>query len=108
MPDYENDPSFQRAPTDSELLMSMSFCQLIERTQNVELEKSLSEGKSLRDLVREGQLLSEQQLESVQVGTRLVNAGLITMAQLCIALYDERTIGMRMTESLRERGWMPQ
>jgi hypothetical protein len=104
---YEDNPRFKRTPTDVELLKSLKYCGVVDQDKMTQLEKLLEMGESLRAILRKSDLLSEQQLESQELGTRFVNADLISMPEFVIAMYDERTQGIRLRDSLQERGLMP-
>ena len=46
------------------------------------------------------------ELASLRLAENLLSSGKITMAQFQVAMYDERTSGLRMAESLQVRGWL--
>lgn len=50
--------------------------------------------------------VTPQEMASIKLGESLLNASKITMAQFQVAIYDERTSGLRMAESLQVRGWL--
>lgn len=50
--------------------------------------------------------VSRTELASLRLAENLLSAGKITMAQFAVAMYDERTSGLRMAESLQVRGWL--
>ncbi|MBX9686599.1 MAG: hypothetical protein K2X27_07845 [Candidatus Obscuribacterales bacterium] len=49
---------------------------------------------------------TKQELSSLKLAQDLLASGKITMAQFQVAMYDERTSGLRMAESLQVRGWL--
>lgn len=58
------------------------------------------------DLVLSAGYVTEQEMKSLQLAEFLLSQGKITMAQFAVAMYDERTQGVRMAESLQVRGWL--
>lgn len=50
--------------------------------------------------------VSPHELASIKLGESLLHEGKITLAQFQVAIYDERTSGLRMAESLQVRGWL--
>lgn len=60
----------------------------------------------LIDLVLQAGYVTEPELKSLQLAEYLLSQNKITMGQFCVAMYDERTTGIRMAESLQVRGWL--
>jgi hypothetical protein len=104
---YKTDPNFMREPTDQELFDTLKHVQYIDAEQENQLNQQLSTGASLRASLLAKKLVTEEELESIDFGVRLLNAAVLNRPQLAIALYDERTMGVRAEESLRVRGWLP-
>lgn len=50
--------------------------------------------------------LTKNEIASLHLAQDLLSSGKITMAQFQVAMYDERTSGLRMAESLQVRGWL--
>jgi hypothetical protein len=60
----------------------------------------------ITDLVLSAGYVTEQEMKSLQLAEFLLSQGRITMPQFAVAMYDERTQGVRMAESLQVRGWL--
>ncbi len=60
----------------------------------------------IEDLILSAGYVSESELKSLQLAEYLFKQGKITMPQFMVAMYDERTRGIRMAESLQSRGWL--
>jgi len=60
----------------------------------------------LQELVLSAGYVTDQELKSLQLAEYLLSQGKISMAQFAVAMYDERTTGIRMAESLQVRGWL--
>jgi hypothetical protein len=45
-------------------------------------------------------------MKSLQLAEQLISQDKISMAQFAVAMYDERTQGVKMAESLQVRGWL--
>jgi hypothetical protein len=58
------------------------------------------------ELVLSAGYVTDLELKSLQLAEFLLNQGKITMPQFVVAMYDERTQGIRMAESLQIRGWL--
>ncbi len=61
----------------------------------------------LERLVLDSGYVTQQEMNSLKLAEMLLDQGKITMAQFQVAIYDERTSGIRMAESLQVRGWLP-
>ncbi len=61
----------------------------------------------LERLVLDSGYVTQQEMNSLKLAEMLLEQGKITMAQFQVAIYDERTSGIRMAESLQVRGWLP-
>lgn len=60
----------------------------------------------VKDLILGAGYVNEKEMKSLQLAEYLVTQGTITLAQFAVAMYDERTQGTRMAESLQNRGWL--
>ena len=58
------------------------------------------------DLVLSAGYVTESEMKSLQLAEFLLSQGKIDIGQFCVAMYDERTTGVRMAESLQVRGWL--
>ncbi len=58
------------------------------------------------ELVLSAGYVTDLELKSLQLAEFLLDRGQITMPQFIVAMYDERTQGIRMAESLQIRGWL--
>jgi hypothetical protein len=58
-------------------------------------------------LVLDSGYVTQQEMNSLKLAEHLLEQGKINMAQFQVAIYDERTSGIRMAESLQVRGWLP-
>ncbi len=60
----------------------------------------------IEDLILSAGYVTESELKSLQLAEYLFREGKITMPQFMVAMYDERHRGIRMAESLQDRGWL--
>lgn len=60
----------------------------------------------VHELVLRAGYVTDLELKSLQLAEYLLSQGKITMHQFAVAMYDERTQGIRMAESLQIRGWL--
>lgn len=60
----------------------------------------------IEDLILSAGYVTELELKSLQLAEYLFREGKITMPQFLVAMYDERNRGIRMAESLQDRGWL--
>lgn len=60
----------------------------------------------LTELVMQAGYVTEPEMRSLELAEYLLTQGKITMGQFSVAMYDERTTGIRMAESLQVRGWL--
>jgi hypothetical protein len=58
------------------------------------------------DLVLSAGYVTDGEMKSLQLGEFLLGQGKIDIGQFCVAMYDERTTGVKMAESLQVRGWL--
>ena len=60
----------------------------------------------IAELILNAGYVTDQEMLSLQLAETLLAQGKITVGQFCVAMYDERTTGVRMAESLQVRGWL--
>jgi hypothetical protein len=60
----------------------------------------------VQELVLMAGYVTDAQLKSLQLAEVLLSQGKISMAQFAVAMYDEMNEGVRMAESLQNRGWL--
>ena len=60
----------------------------------------------LVELILSAGYVTSQEMKSLQLAEQLLSQNKITMAQFAVAMYDERTQGVKMAESLQVRGWL--
>jgi hypothetical protein len=58
------------------------------------------------ELVLSAGYVTSAEMKSLQLAEHLLSQEKITMAQFAVAMYDERTQGVKMAESLQVRGWL--
>lgn len=58
------------------------------------------------ELILSAGYVTDLEMKSIQLAEYLMSQGKITMPQFAVAMYDERTGGVRMAESLQIRGWL--
>jgi len=75
--------------------------------QAIMAQKKVDPGAPVEQLILNSGYVSIQELNSLKLAEKLLNEKKITMAQFQVAIYDERTAGIRMAESLQVRGWLP-
>lgn len=61
---------------------------------------------SVIDLISQAGYVNDAEVQSLQLAEDLLSQGKINIGQFCVAMYDERTRGIRMAESLQVRGWL--
>lgn len=75
--------------------------------QALTAQMSLAPEVPIERLVLDSGYVSQQEMYSLNLAESLLEQGKISMAQFQVAMYDERTSGIRMAESLQVRGWLP-
>ncbi|MBI4533522.1 MAG: hypothetical protein HY711_06205 [Candidatus Melainabacteria bacterium] len=70
-------------------------------------QMALAPEVSVERLALDSGYVSQQEMNSLKLAEMLLEQGKITLAQFQVAIYDERTSGTRMAESLQLRGWLP-
>jgi hypothetical protein len=95
----------QRLPAVIELLRS---ARLIEDSEVQALTNQMRSfpGVSVVELILSAGYVTESEMKSVQLGEFLLGQGKINLGQFCVAMYDERSSGVKMAESLQTRGWL--
>jgi hypothetical protein len=74
--------------------------------QALKNQMSLYPDIALVDLVLQAGYVTDLEMKSLQLAEYLLTSGKITMGQFAVAMFDERTTGVRMAESLQVRGWL--
>jgi hypothetical protein len=60
----------------------------------------------VKELILSAGYVTDSEMNSLQLAEYLLSQDKITMAQFAVAMYDERTQGIKMAESLQVRGWL--
>jgi len=91
-----------------QLVNLMQEAQIIGTTEVLALtnQTKLAPEIPIEELILSAGYVSESELKSLQLAEYLFRQGKITMPQFVVAMYDERTRGIRMAESLQSRGWL--
>ena len=111
-PEFRFDESQLRKPdVDVELpavIRLMEASHLISKleVQALKAQMVLASNIPAEQLVINAGYATRLELASLRLAQDLLSAGKITMAQFQVAMYDERTSGLRMAESLQVRGWL--
>lgn len=111
-PDFRFDENQLRKPeVDVELpsvVRLMEASHLISKleVQALKAQMVLAPNIPAEQLVINAGYATRLELASLRLAQDLLSAGKITMAQFQVAMYDERTSGLRMAESLQVRGWL--
>ncbi len=88
-----------------ELLKSAQIIGLAE-VQALSNQMNSFPDMKISDLILSAGYVTDKEMKSLQLAEYLLSQGKITMGQFCVAMYDERTTGIRMAESLQVRGWL--
>ena len=99
-------PMEEKLPMLIELMKEAQFIGPAE-VQALKNQMSLYRDIPLIDLVLQAGYVTEPQMKSLQLAEYLLTTQKITMGQFAVAMFDERTTGVRMAESLQVRGWLP-
>ncbi|HEY9870718.1 MAG TPA: hypothetical protein V6D08_16245 [Candidatus Obscuribacterales bacterium] len=75
--------------------------------QALTAQMALAPEVPIERLVLDSGYVTAQEMYSLKLAEMLLEQGKISMAQFQVAMYDERTSGIRMAESLQVRGWLP-
>jgi hypothetical protein len=86
----------------------LKYAQIIgpAEVQALTNQMSIAPEVSVAELILSAGYVTEQEMKSLQLAEYLLSQEKITMAQFAVAMYDERTQGIRMAESLQVRGWL--
>lgn len=98
-------PLQETLPMLIDLLKQAQFIGPAE-VQALKNQMSLYPDIPLVDLVLQAGYISDLEMKSLQLAEYLLTSGKITMGQFAVAMFDERTTGIRMAESLQVRGWL--
>ncbi len=98
-------PLQETLPMLIDLLKQAQFIGPAE-VQALKNQMSLYPDIPLVDLVLQAGYVSDLEMKSLQLAEYLLSSGKITMGQFAVAMFDERTTGIRMAESLQVRGWL--
>jgi hypothetical protein len=74
--------------------------------QALKAQMQLAPNISAEQLMLNAGYATSNELTSLKLAQNLLASGKINMAQFQVAMYDERTSGLRMVESLQVRGWL--
>lgn len=99
-------PMTAELPRLVQLLKEAQFIGLAE-VQALSAQRALAPEVPIERLVLDSGYVTQQEMNSLKLAEMLLDQGKITMAQFQVAIYDERTSGVRMAESLQVRGWLP-
>lgn len=111
-PEFKFDEAQLRKPeVDVELpsiIRLMEASHLIGKleVQAIKAQMVLAPNIPAEQLVINAGYATRTELASLKLAQDLLSSGKITMAQFQVAMYDERTSGLRMAESLQVRGWL--
>lgn len=98
-------PISESLPLMIELL---KYAQIIgpAEVQALSNQMSIAPEVTVAELILSAGYVTESEMKSLQLAEYLLSQEKITMAQFAVAMYDERTQGIRMAESLQVRGWL--
>ncbi len=98
-------PITESLPVMIELL---KYAQIIgpAEVQALSNQMSIAPEVTVAELILSAGYVTESEMKSLQLAEYLLSQEKITMAQFAVAMYDERTQGIRMAESLQVRGWL--
>lgn len=99
-------PIVSELPRLVQLLKEAQFIGPAE-IQALMAQMSLAPEIPVERLVLDSGYVAQAEMNSLKLAEMLLEQGKITMAQFQVAIYDERTSGIRMAESLQVRGWLP-
>jgi len=88
-----------------QLMEAAQFITAVE-VQALMAQMEFAPNVPVEKLILNAGYLTPYEMASVKLGESLLQAGKITIAQFQVAIYDERTSGLRMAESLQVRGWL--
>ncbi len=99
-------PLVAELPRLVQLLREAQFIGPAE-VQALVAQMTLAPEVEIERLVLDSGYVTPQEMNSLKLAELLLEKGQINMAQFQVAIYDERTSGIRMAESLQVRGWLP-
>jgi hypothetical protein len=90
------------------LIELLKYAQIIQpaEVQALSNQMSIAPEVPVIELILQAGYVTEQEMKSLQLAEYLLMQEKITMPQFAVAMYDERTQGIRMAESLQVRGWL--
>jgi hypothetical protein len=92
-------------PTMIQLMEAAQFINQVE-VQAILAQMEFAPNVPVEKLILNAGYVTLTEMASIKLGESLLEKGKITMAQFQVAIYDERTSGLRMAESLQVRGWL--
>jgi hypothetical protein len=98
-------PAAKKVPVLIQLLEAAQFITPVE-VQALIAQMAFAPNIPVEKLILNAGYITAQEMASVKLGESLLQSGKINMAQFQVAIYDERTSGLRMAESLQVRGWL--
>jgi hypothetical protein len=99
-------PMDQKLPMQIELLKHAQIIGPAE-VQALTNQMSIAPEIPVSELILSAGYVTDAEMKSIQLAEVLLSQGKITVGQFAVAMYDERTQGVRMAESLQVRGWLP-
>lgn len=104
-PEPKPEPKPAKAPSLLELMSMVQFISAVD-SQAVEAKTKASSDLTVEKLVLSSGYVSADELNSLKLAQDLLGRGKISIAQFQVCMYDERLTGVRMAESLQNRGWL--
>ncbi len=99
-------PLDQKLPMLIELLKHAQIIGPAE-VQALTNQMSIAPEIPVSELILSAGYVTDPEMKSLQLAEVLISQDKITVGQFAVAMYDERTQGVRMAESLQVRGWLP-
>jgi len=102
------DTTQENAPLLPALVELLKQAQIIGAAEVQALINQMSVAPEIpvQELILSAGYVTDLELKSLQLAEYLLAQGTIDMGQFAVAMYDERTSGVRMAESLQNRGWL--
>ena len=69
-------------------------------------QKNIAPEIPMQELILSAGYVTDSEMKSLWLAENLLSQEKITLAQFAVAMYDERTQGVKMAESLQVRGWL--
>jgi hypothetical protein len=98
-------PEVSSMPKIIALMEAAQFIGPLE-VQALKAQMELAPNIAVEKLILNAGYATNQEMNSLKLAETLLNQNKITMSQFQVAIYDERTSGLRMAESLQVRGWL--